>query len=443
MSGQTLARTSVPRPSGMRFSFLALAVLLGSTAAARSHVELRLEARAAYQRKDYLTAFEAWSEALALRPDSPAYLHNVAAMSARLGDTAGALRNLERLTALGVVTPVERDPDFASLQGSPEFARVVRRLAENREPRGALQVFTELPGRTGILEGIAWHPRTGDVYLSDVHHRVIWRRDREGRVVRFTSEDDEVLGVFGLAIDEKRNSLWAALAAVPEMEGYSAEFKGQGALAEFSLATSELLRVVPVPSDGRDHGLGDLVVTPEGRLYATDSRTPVIWQYAPGDEEMTPLLESADFVSLQGLVLAGDTLIVADYGNGLFAVDLAALRAGRPSAEVLHALAPPQNTTLLGLDGLVAVEDGLVATQNGVAPERVLHVSLTPDHRGVANVRILASGLPELTDVTLLAVVDGRPTVLAGAGWTGYDPAKAPHPAPHTVRLLQPALEAP
>ena len=56
------------------------------------------------------------------------------------------------------------------------------------------------------------------------------------------------------------------MSAVPEMSGYTPEMKGQAALAEFNLATSELRRVIPVPPDGRDHGLGDLCVAPDGTV---------------------------------------------------------------------------------------------------------------------------------------------------------------------------------
>ena len=154
---------------------------------------------------------------------------------------------------------IERDPDLASLQGTPEFARILHEFAAKRAPQGEAEIVAELPGRTGIIEGIAFRERTGDLFLSDVHHRCIWRRDREGRVARFTAEDEELLGIFGIAIDEPRNTLWAAMSAVPEMAGYTPEMKGYAALAEFNLATSELRRVIPVPVDGREHGLGDLV----------------------------------------------------------------------------------------------------------------------------------------------------------------------------------------
>lgn len=417
-------------------SFLAALLLVLSLGAAepgaKTHQDFRQDAVAAYQRKDYHAAKEATLAALDLRPDSPRYLYNLAALSALTNDTATAYETLRQLAALGVVLPIARDPDFAKLQSTPEFLRILQQMAANKEPRGDAEIVAELPGRTGIIEGIAFRPRTGDLFLSDVHLRCIWKRDRDGRITRFTAEDEELFGVFGLALDEPRNTLWATIAALPEMSGFTADQKDHTGLAEFNLGTSELRRVIPLPGDGRSHALGDLIVAPDGTVYATDSKAPVIWKLAPSAEEFEKVADSPVFASLQGLVLAKGKLLVADYANGLFTVELA--------TGNITALAAPKNTTLLGLDGLVAAPGGVVATQNGVEPQRVLHIALTPALDRVTAVTVIAAGHPHLTDLTLVTLVNDRPTVIAGSGWEGYNPEKAKQPAAHTVRVFQIAL---
>ena len=397
-----------------------------------AHPALRRSAEAAYQRKDFAAARDAYAAALALRPDSPRYLHHLAATQALTGRPDEALATLHRLTALGVATAVERDPDFASLQGTPAFNAVRTALAANREPQGQADLLVAL--RTGIIEGLAFRDRTGDLFLGDVHQRCIWRRDRDGRVTRYSAEDEELLGVFGLALDETRQTLWAATSAVPEMSGFTKDQKGHAALAAFSLVTGELRRVVDVPSDGRDHVLGDLLVAPDGTIYATDSAAPIIWRYLPGAEEMDKLVEYPGFVSLQGLVLTQRTLLVADYANGLFAIDLS------DSAPVVRALAPPPHATLLGLDGLAPGPDGLFAVQNGVSPQRLVRITLSPDLTTVTGVTVLAAALPHLDDLALVTLVNGRPTFIANAGWDQFDPAKSPSPPSHAVRIFQAAL---
>ena len=425
--GQLLARR--------RLAF-AIAMAIGlapcSFGATKSHLDLRAEAQVALQRHDYAAAREAITAALALRPDSPRYLYTLAALAALEKNLPLSVRYLRQIAALGVVMPVERDPDFAALQGSPPFIQVLQLFADNRSPRGEVEVVAELPGRTGIIEGIAFRPRTGDLFLSDVFHRCVWRRDRTGQVTRFSAEDEELLGIFGLALDEPRGALWATMTAVPEMSGYTPALKGAAALAEFSLGTSELKRVVLVPDDGHEHGLGDLLVAPDGTIYVTDSKAPVIWKLSPDAEEFQKLVESPEFSSLQGIVLWKNELIVADYANGLFAID--------PRTSRIRAFAPPKDTTLLGLDGLLATPEGIFATQNGVEPQRVVRIAFTPDAATITGVTVLAAALPQLQDISLITLVNDRPTLVAGAGWDGFDPEKTRIPPAHPVRILQVAV---
>lgn len=416
---------------------LSLVVLLGGLvpalgAADKSHQDFQAEARAAYARRDFAAAKAATSAALALRPDSPRYLHNLAALQALGGEPAAALATLRRLAVLGVAPPVERDPDFAALQGTPAFREVTQLLSANREPTGQADVVAELPGRAGLIEGIAFRESTGDVFLGDAHARTVWRRDRTGKVTRFVEEDEDLLGIFGLAFDETRRVLWAATMAVPEMAGYTKEMKGQAAFAEISLVTGELRRVVELPDDNREHGLGDLTVAPDGTVYATDGRAPIIWKLAPGAEEPEVVVEFPGFGSLQGIILQERTLIVSDYANGLFRLDL--------TTATVTPLATPPGTTLVGIDGLATAPGGLVAVQNGVTPQRVLHLALSPERDRITGVTVLARAVPHLDDLALVTLVNGRPTVIAGAGWDLFDPQKAKAPPAHTVRLLQIAL---
>ncbi len=419
-----------PLLAGLALAFTAGSLpLLRAQPARLSHLEFRAEAHAAYQRRDYAAALSATREALKLRPDSPRYLHNLAALHALTGDQPAAIAHLRRLAALGLHTDVARDPDLASLQGTPDFAEVLGLLAANLEPTGNLGELAALPGRTGIVEGIAFRERTGELFLGDVHHRCVWRRTREGELARFTAADVDIAGIFAIAVDEARQTLWATMAAVPQMEGYEPEMKGFTAIAEFDLRTGELRHISPVPDDGREHLLGDLTLAPDGTLFATDSRSPIIWQVAPGAEEPTRLLDLPGHESLQGIALVGRRMIVSDYSNGLLVIDL----ANRHVAP----LAPPENASLLGIDGLTPIPGGVVATQNGTVPQRILRIMLSPELDRITEVQVLASGHRTLTDLSLITLVQDRPTFIAGSGWDALEGTRARAPAAHVVRLLQ------
>ena len=408
-----------------------LLLLAASISAAPDAAALREEARAASARGDLPTARRLLAAAVAAQPDSPSLFLDLAAVAARQEDGPAAISALEAIAALGAAPPVERDPRFANLQGTAPFRRVLQSFSLLREAAGVTEEAATLPGRTGIIEGIAWRSRTGDLFLGDVRHRGIWRRDREGRVARFSAEDESLLGVFGLAVDEARGLLWAATSAVPEMEGFNAELKGAAALAAFSLATSELVRVVTVEDDGRPHGLGDLHIAEDGTVYTTDAKDPVIWKLEPGAEELQRFAEDRSLVSLQGIVRWRDDFVVADYHRGLFAVS--------PSDGRFRRLAPPPGVSLVGLHGLVATPAGIVATQPGITPERVVLIVPAEDGDRVKSLTVLAAGHAGMADLGMITLVNQQPTWVAGAGWEAPAIGGTP-PRGRTVLVLQTRL---
>ena len=139
-----------------------------------------------------------------------------------------------------------------------------------------------LPDARGLIEGIAFRPKTGAYYFGDVHLRCVWLRTPDGRVTRFSAPDDRLLGVFRVAVDEARGALWVSMGALEQMDGFAAKHKGAGGLAELDLATGAVRRVVMAPDDGAPHLLGDFVQLADGTVYATDTTSPVIWTLAPG-----------------------------------------------------------------------------------------------------------------------------------------------------------------
>ena len=82
-------------------------------------------------------------------------------------------------------------------------------------------------------------------------------------------------------------------------------------LAEIDLATGAVRRVIPVvrrPGDQQSHVLGDLALGPDGSVYLPDSGGPTVWRLAPGANALEAWVESAEFLSLQGVVVAAEAV---------------------------------------------------------------------------------------------------------------------------------------
>jgi hypothetical protein len=406
---------------------VALAVVTITWGQASAGVLLR-EAAAAQKAGDVTQLIAKLEAARALRPDYPRVLYGLARAYASAGRPADALAELQALATMGLTFSIRQDQALASLRAEPVFAKLEISFADNAAPRGAGAVAFGLPARTGIIEGIARDDR-GNWYFGDVHDRCLWRRDAAGQLSRFSAETDHLLGVFGLKIDEAHGALWAGTSAVAEMTGPAEAGAGRAALVEFDLHNGQVRHAYPIPDDGRDHVLGDVLAAPDGGVFATDSLAPIIWRLPAGGKRLQRWLESADFSSLQGLALAADgrSLIVADYANGLWQISLA------DQSHVL--LAPPVGTTLFGIDGIYAVPGGLIAVQNGVSPQRVVRIALAAGGRPL-EVRTLAAGHPAMDDISLGCVADGKFHFIGNSGWALFDPPSAT-PAPRTVSIFQ------
>jgi hypothetical protein len=297
------------------------------------------------------------------------------------------------------------------------------------------EVAFSLPQMTGLVEGIAFRPRTGAYYFGDVHQRCVWLRTADGRVSRLSAPDDRLLGIFRLAIDEARGALWVSMGALPQMAGFGDTHQGKGGLAELDLETGAVRRVIAAPADGAPHLIGDFVLLADGTIYATDTTSPVIWRLAPGAAALDALVHGG-FKSLQGITLAADGrgLLVTDYPVGVLHVDIAT-KAVRP-------LTPPAGADLRGLDTLVRTPDGaLIALVNATARQRVVRLTLDGGATAITTIEVLAAD-PAMADATLGTLAGDAFVFIADGGWGRFEPGKV-DASPRSVPILRIAVAAP
>ncbi len=400
-----------------------------------AHRVLLREASAAAKANDiplYIAKLEA---ARTLRPDYPRVLYNLARGYTAAGRADDAIAQLRELAAMGLAFDIAKDEALAPLRDRPDFIALTQTFAHGLTSTGKDEAAWAITGMDGIIEGLAVHPDTLESFFSDVHNRCIWYRDVSGPsavMKKFSADSDGLLGVFALKIDPARHTLWASSSALPEMIGYTDADKGRAMLAAYDLDTRKLRQAYPLPGDGREHVLGDFVLAADGSIFVSDSTAPVIWRLAANGTKLQKWLEHGDFVSLQGLAFSPDgrSLIVADYANGLWRIDLAT-----HAATLLPA---PAHATLFGIDGLYAVPGGLVAVQNGINPPRVIRIAI--DAAGQpTGVTVLLSGHTSMSDISLGQVINGHFDFVGNSGWALYSDPKAA-PAARNVIILRTAL---
>jgi hypothetical protein len=379
-------------------------------------------AAAAGRTDDALGRIEA---VLAARPDYPRARLAAARLLAGAGRADEAVTEIEDLLRRGVAVDLAKAPELAALAAHPRHAELAARAAGNAAPFGSAATVAVLSARRGIAEAVV-ADADGRRFFSDVRERTVWSLAPDGTVSAFACPASALPGCFGLALDSSRGLLWVGTGVVPEMSALPAGTPAFAGAVALDLGTGREVRRISLPAGTEASILGTLRFGPDGALYASDSARPVLWRAAPDADTFEPWLRHPEFLSLQGFAFSADgrTLHLADYGNGLWAVEI--------GTRTVTRVEPADDACLFGIDDLHAVGDALVGIQNGLAPARIVRIRLRD---GRASVEVLARGLPGLDDASTGHLAGRRLEFIAASGWALFaDPAATP--APRDVPLL-------
>lgn len=399
---------------------------------------LMRDAAAALRRADTAAAIASVERAVQAWPRQGAYVLALGRLAARAARPDLAVPALRRAMAMGWGW-TRRDPALASLVARAD----VQALADSAEaatgPSSTSTVLRTLPDTLQHPEGVVIDSATGRLFVSSIRHRKIVVIERDGRVHDFVPPGAHGLdATFGMAVDAARRTLWVASSLTPEQEGGTGLKANRAAIFAFGVERGELRGRWGVPDDGAEHGLGDVVIGPDGTAWASDSRTAALYRATPGDRSgiatRSPIM-SPDWQSPQGMAFSADgtTLWLADWTTGLFHIELATGRVTPVAADPL--------LVTLGIDGLYRVGPrALIGIQNGVTPPRVIRLDLDAAGTRVERLTVLDRHLPLADEPTLGTVTADGFVYVANSPWGAYDERGALRtgvaiPAPVLLRL--------
>jgi hypothetical protein len=261
-----------------------------------------------------------------------------------------------------------------------------------------------------ISEDVANDAQRARLLVSSVHHGGIYAIANGHTTTFIESGRDSTWGMFALAIDAPRRTLWATTAAFsPITARYSPADSGRSAVMKYDLRTGALRGRYVAPDTGA-HALGDLVVAGSGAVYVSDGLGGGVYALVPGSDSLRVLVPRGVFRSPQTSALSSDggTLFVPDYAIGIAVVDIA--------SGTITWLTHSDSLALTGIDGMYRVGHDLIAVQNGLEPNRIVRLSLDGSMRRVVRATALARG-PAAQSLTHATVSSGWLYFLTKSGW--------------------------
>lgn len=247
-----------------------------------------------------------------------------------------------------------------------------------------------------LIEGVASDGRT--VWLSSLIDRQILAC-RNGCRTLATLPDG--IHPFAIAWDGSRKRLWVAADCPPGVKFITA--CERGALMAFDSKGRLQTRISPPV--GTFHP-GDVSAS-DGNVFVSDSQNGMVYRLTPNGRGLMAVVLPGVGKSAQGSAfdMANGRLIVADYSQGITAIDLTTLKR--------TLLLRDNGRPLRGIDGLIRCGAGFLGVYNGQPPGQLIAFTIEEDK---LKLREPVEGY-ETVDPTQVTSDGKRILVVPNAGW--------------------------
>ncbi|MEQ8713186.1 MAG: hypothetical protein RIC80_09215 [Cyclobacteriaceae bacterium] len=372
------------------------------------------QGRTAYEQDDFETSLRLFKQANDIRPNHPMITRLLVRLNSLTNRKKEAYESLENLRLIDADVEFLLHQDLQTLQGDKGFKKVQQAFDQMNSVEGTFDTVVVIANRKLHPESVVMLPNDGGLLLGSVHEKRIVKVAENGELEDWVVAGEHGLyAIMGMKVDEKRNLLWVASTAIPQMVWYSEELAGKAAVFAFDLASRALVKKYD-PQDASAHWFGDLTLDENGAVYISDSQSPEIYRITSLEGTLEKWRSFPELLSLQGLTASGDKLFFADYIYGVHSVSL-----NDQAAEPARLMYPDGSSTK-GTDGLYAVDDQLITIQNGVYPNRISAWTLSSDAMSLTSMRYLDKANPLFGEPTLGYIHDGWFYYIANSQWNGY-----------------------
>jgi sugar lactone lactonase YvrE len=393
---------------------------------------LLVKANQAYAAGDYTTYRDSLEALHKLRPNNSEYMYQLVIAHALLNEKSQAYDLMLRMQSQGLAYDFTATDDTKNIQGTEVFDYVNDLMKNAAEPVGKAETVFTLPESIRLPEAFGWDESRQKFLIGTMAGGEVYAVAKDGQAEELLKADADngLWAIIGVLADAPRNRLWVTSAAIPGAARFDPIDKGRSALFEFKLDTLEMVQRYPVPVDGNAHILGNMVLAPNGDLFAADRALPLVYSKPANEDKLKPVLVLKDMISQRGIAMQpdGHLMYVADREMGIAVIDFTARQAG--------SLAGPESLNLAGIDGLYLKDNVLYIIQNGIRPQRIMRLQLDADGKRIESVRPLAVAQPEFDFPSFGAIVGDDIYYFASSQGIGKAGAEKP------VSVLRTPLDA-
>ena len=398
--------------SSFLFCFLYISTNIFSQSDFREEYQ---KAITAYESGDYHTFMKGLETSNSLRPNHRVILYNLAVAYVMNDMHEEALSILEYRASFYAVPDFDEDEDFKPIRNRKEYKGLIENIEKRNKTISSSTLLFELEEKGFHTEGIAVHPKSETIFISDVRCGLINTISIDGTEKEnfMDLKKEGFWGAFGMKIDPiDSNILWVTTSVLPQFCEYNEEIDGSAAVLKIDITKKEILQSYTTEGD---HIFGDLTISESGDVFITDSNEPVIYILKKGSKNIESYLSSEKFFNLQGLDLGKNGyLYVSDYIRGILKIDL--------SDRSVQQLLESNNQLLRGTDGMYFANNSLILLQNGTSPVKVSRISIDKNGNAIPNtLEIIDSNAPFLNEPTLGAVFNNKLYFVANSPWSYYD----------------------
>ena len=389
----------------------ALAQTAQAPAAIDQFARLQGELRRTHERGDAAAYLAASQSMYSFLNGSPRAALQLMSTETFAGKPDEALQSFAQFVAMGQSDEeVLKGKSFDPLRDLPRYKGIYADMVANTIGKSGAEEVLQLQSTARIPEDIDYGPETKQFYISTVLGKQILQVNMTGGTTVFANAPDQ-WPMMALKVDPRRRVLWATEVALDGFAAVAKEDWGRSAILQYNLRSGRLLHRIEGPPKT---ALGDMALAANGDPIVSDGEHGGVYRVNRKTLSVVRI-DAGDFVSPQTAAALpdGTHLLVPDYVRGIGLLDLHTRQVVWIPMDGKHALS--------GIDGLYAVGNTLLATQNGTSPERVVRFAVNASKTRVLSESIIERATPTLGDPTHGVMVGDYFYYIANSGWDGLD----------------------